>query len=43
MTAKTSTDLEKHENAEFIRNNHAATMKLYDELAAEAKRLANTL
>ncbi len=43
LTAKTSSELEKHENAEFIQKNHAATMKLYDKLAEEAKRLADTL
>ena len=43
LTAKTSSELEKHENTEFIQKNHAATMKLYDKLAEEAKRLADTL
>ena len=43
LTAATSSELEKHENEEFIKKNHAAAMKLYDELAEEAKRLAETL
>ena len=43
LTAKTSSELEKHENAEFIQKNHAVVMKLYDNLAEEAVRLANTL
>ena len=43
MTAATSSELEKHESAEFISRNHSAAMKLYDALAAEAQRLADTL
>ena len=43
ITAATSSELEKHESMEFIEKNHAATMKLYDELTEEARRLAETL
>ena len=43
LTAETSSELEKHTSEEFIKKNHAATMKLYDALAEEAKRLAETL
>ena len=43
LTAATSSELEKHQSEEFIRKNHAATIELYDALAQEAKRLANTL
>ena len=43
LTASTSSELEKHESAEFISRNHAAAMQLYDALAAEAQRLADTL
>ena len=43
LMAATSSELEKQESAEFINKNHAATMKLYDALAAEAKKLAETL
>ena len=42
LTAKTSSELEKHENAEFIQKNHSKVMKLYEKLAEEAKRLAET-
>ena len=42
LTAKTSSELEKHENAEFIQKNHPKVMKLYDRLAEEAKKLADT-
>ena len=43
LTAATSSELEKHESADFIQKNHAAAMKLYDMLADEAQRLADTL
>ncbi|MBE8950598.1 MAG: response regulator [Quinella sp. 3Q1] len=43
LTAATSSELEKQQNEEFIKKNHAAAMKLYDALAEEAKNLAETL
>ena len=43
LTAKTSSELEKHESAKFIQKNHPKVMKLYDKLAEEAMRLAETL
>ncbi|MBQ6298743.1 MAG: response regulator [Selenomonadaceae bacterium] len=43
LMAATSSELEKQESAEFINKNHAATMELYDALAAEAEKLAGTL
>ena len=43
LMAATSSELEKQESAEFIKKNHAAAMKLYDALAAEAEKLATTL
>ena len=43
LTAKTSSELEKYESAEFIKKNHAVVMQLYDKLAEEAKRLSETL
>ncbi|MBR4904547.1 MAG: response regulator [Selenomonadaceae bacterium] len=43
LTSPSSSELEKQANAEFINKNHATAMKLYDKLAEEAKRLAETL
>lgn len=43
LTAATSSELEKQQSEEFIKQNHAATMQLYDELAEEATKLAATL
>ncbi|MBR4153702.1 MAG: response regulator [Selenomonadaceae bacterium] len=43
ITSLTSSESEKHENEEFIKKNHATAMKLYDKLAEEAKRIAETL
>ena len=43
LTAATSSELEKHESADFIRKNHADAMKLYDMLADAAQRLADKL
>lgn len=43
LTAATSSELEKHESEEFIKKNHSSAMNLYDELAREAERLAETL
>ncbi len=43
LMAATSSELEKQESADFINKNHAAAMKLYDALAAEAEKLAETL
>ena len=43
LTAKTGSEAEKNEREEFIKQNHAAAMKLYDELADAAERLAQTL
>ena len=43
LTAATSTELEKHESLEYIKQNHSAAMKLYESLAEEAKTLADTL
>ena len=42
LTAATSSELEKHQSEEFIRENHAAAMELYEQLAEEANRLAKT-
>lgn len=42
LTAATSSELQKHESEEFIKKNHAEAMKLYDLLAEEAVRLAET-
>ena len=43
LTAATSSELEKQQSEEFIKKNHSEAMKLYDALAEEAKRLADTL
>ena len=43
ITSLTSSESEKHENEEFIKKNHATAMKLYDKLAEEAKKLAESL
>ena len=43
ITSATTSELEKHEGAEFIKAHHDEAMKLYDELAAEALRVAETL
>ena len=43
LTAATSTELEKHESLEYIKQNHAAAMKLYESLAEEAKTLSDSL
>ncbi|MBR6711798.1 MAG: response regulator [Selenomonadaceae bacterium] len=43
LTAATSTELEKHESLEYIKQNHAAAMKLYELLAEEAKTLSDSL
>lgn len=43
ITAENTSEVEKQENIDFIKKNHAATMKLYDTLAEEAKKLAETL
>lgn len=43
LTAATSSELEKQQSEEFIKQNHAAAMQLYDALAEEATKLAATL
>lgn len=43
LTSPESSDSDKQESEQFIKKNHAATMKLYDKLAAEAKKIAETL
>ncbi len=43
LTSSAISDSEKQAKAEFIKTNHAAAMKLYDKLAEEAKKLAETL
>ena len=43
LTSPSSSEQEKHEGKDFISKNHAAAMKLYDKLAEEAKKLAETL
>ena len=43
LTAATSSELEKQQSEEFIKKNHAVAMQLYDALAEEAQRLADTL
>ena len=43
LTAAQSTDLEKQQSVEYITQHHADAMKLYDQLADEATRLANEL
>lgn len=43
LTAATSSELEKHQSEEFIKQNHVAAMQLYDALAEEATKLAATL
>ena len=43
LTVATSTELEKHESLEYIKQNHAAAMKLYESLAEEAKTLSDSL
>ena len=43
LTAATSSELEKQQSEELIKKNHATTMQLYDALAEEAERLADTL
>ena len=43
LTSPSSSEQEKHEGKEFITKNHATAMKLYDKLAEEAEKLAETL
>ena len=43
LTAATSSELEKQQSEEFIKQNHAAAMQLYDALAEKATKLAATL
>lgn len=43
ITAAMTSDLEKHEAVEFIKDHHAEAMKLYDELAEEAAQVMKSL
>ncbi len=43
LTSTHATELEKRQNEEFIQQNHAEAMRLYDRLAQEASRVADNL
>ncbi|MBO4401314.1 MAG: response regulator [Selenomonadaceae bacterium] len=43
ITSEKSSDAEKAQGEEFIRQNHAEAMRLYEKLAQEAKRVAESL
>lgn len=42
ITAQTSTDLEKYQSIEFIKENHSKVLLLYDKLAADCEKYLNS-